>query len=219
MLYINSIEDIEKVFREGQLAEVRAVLRHRELAPIFLTAEGLRALAILRQRNPRTFRAPPPSETHAIYEASDGTATKALFARLKARGTGGQLAIELFQACKSSERAKVYRGGVRGRGSFRSMAYDRTQDAMDSLCDVLAQAESFKWGWGIDGKQPVHRHVLYVDLPTGQVSFHTDMRGSGPDYDKDWDGQPGQSADRICRWIEQILEGTEPPSSQPAAGK
>ena len=69
MLYINSIEDIEKVFREGQPAEVRAVLQHRELAPIFLTEEGLRALAILRQRNPRTFRAPAsslrPSEAQA----------------------------------------------------------------------------------------------------------------------------------------------------------
>src|SRR5215470_1298251 len=61
MLYINSIEDIEKVFREGQPAEVRAVLRHRELAPIFLTEEGLRALAILRQRDPHSFRAPTSS--------------------------------------------------------------------------------------------------------------------------------------------------------------
>ena len=74
MLYINSIEDIEKVFREGQPAEVRAVLRHPELAPIFLTEEGLRALAILRQRDRRTFRTPAsslsPSEAQVAAPSS-----------------------------------------------------------------------------------------------------------------------------------------------------
>jgi hypothetical protein len=70
MLYINSIEDIEKVFREGQPAEVRAVLRHRELAPIFLTEEGLRALAILRQRDPNAFRAPASSPRPSAAQAA-----------------------------------------------------------------------------------------------------------------------------------------------------
>src|SRR5215467_111631 len=70
MLYINSIEDIEKVLREGQLAEVRAVLRHRELAPIFLTEEGLRALAILRQRDPHTFRASASSHRPSAAQAA-----------------------------------------------------------------------------------------------------------------------------------------------------
>lgn len=70
MLYINSIEDIEKVFREGRPAEVRAVLRHRELAPIFLTAEGLRALAILRQRDLRAFRTPASSPRPSAAQAA-----------------------------------------------------------------------------------------------------------------------------------------------------
>jgi hypothetical protein len=206
MLYINSIEDIEKVFREGTLAEVTAVLRHRELQPIWLTAEGLRARAILHERDPEMFPAPPPSEVHAAYQASDSAATKALFARLKPHGADGKLAIELFRACKASARAKVYRGGVRGVGTYRSMSYDRKQAAMDRLCHVLEEIQgTHEWGWGIDDMQPVHRHVLYLDLPTGQVSFHTDARGKGPDYGKEWDGQLGQSADRICRWIQQIL--------------
>jgi hypothetical protein len=59
----------------------------------------------------------PSGDVHAIYGASDGPATRALFSLLKRHGINGQLANALFRACKSSERAKVYRGGVRGRGS------------------------------------------------------------------------------------------------------
>jgi hypothetical protein len=149
-------------------------------------------------------RAPPPSEIHAIYEASDGPATRTLFSFLKRHGINGQLAIALFRACKSSERAKVYRGGVRGRGSFREMAYDRKQQAMDNLCEVLSTSMC-SWGWGIDNEQPVHKDVLYVELPTGQVSFHSGRRGTGPDYSKPWDGMPGQSAGRIYNWIHALL--------------
>ena len=31
--------------------------------------------------------------------------------------------------------------------------------------------------------------VLYVELPAGQVSFHSPTRGTGPDYTRDWDQQ------------------------------
>lgn len=46
---------------------------------------------------------------------------------------------------------------------------------------------------------------IYVDLPTGQVSFHNGARYDGPDYPGAWDGMPGQSADRICRFVAQLL--------------
>jgi hypothetical protein len=46
------------------------VLRHRELAPIFLTEEGLRALAILRQRDPHAFRAPASSRRPSAAQAA-----------------------------------------------------------------------------------------------------------------------------------------------------
>src|SRR5579871_3084039 len=150
------------------------------------------------------------ADVYRIYQGSDGDATKALFAELRQYGMIGALAVELFRAQKASERAKVYRGGIRGRGSYKGMAYDRKQWAMDNLCKALAQSCGlYEWGWGVDDKQPVHRHVLYVDLPTGQVSFHNGYRGEGPDYGKPWDGMPGQSADRVCGWIARILAPQE----------
>lgn len=150
----------------------------------------------------------------AVYEGSDGDATKALYTDMEALGPAGHVAVNLFRACKSSERAKVYRGGQRGRGSFKGMAYDRKQWAMDNLCKVLVQeaaAISLMWGWGTDNKQAFHSDVLYVDLPTGQVSFHTARRGAGPDYLGQWDGMPGESAGRICRWCAALLDRSSQP--------
>lgn len=156
----------------------------------------------------------------AIYDGSDGEATKALFARLATFAAIGEVAINLFRASKSSGRAKVYRGGVRGQGSYRGMAYERKQWSMDNLCRVLtthASDVSVTWGWKEDPAAAYHRWVLYVDLPTGQVSFHTSARGAGPDYGGEWDGVLGVSADRIVRWCEAILRGSierPPPPAQ-----
>lgn len=147
------------------------------------------------------------AEVLAIYEGSDGEATRALYGALAELGAAGAIATNLFRAQKASARAKVYRGGERGRGSYRSMAYDRKGWAIDNLCKALAEhagALSIRWGWGIDGKQAVHAHVLYVDLPTGQVSFHAGWRGSGPDYPAEWDGLKGASPGRICRWVAML---------------
>jgi len=116
------------------------------------------------------------------------------------------LAVNLFRAQKNSERAKVYRGR-----RHRSAAYDTKQWAMMNLCNALlheAAAAGIGWGWGVDDKQPVHRHVLYIDLPTGQVSFHTGTRGEGPDYAGTWDGVADQAAPRILHWVAALLEGT-----------
>jgi hypothetical protein len=144
----------------------------------------------------------------SIYEASDGEATKALYENLSAFGPAGEVAKNLFRAQKASARAKVYRGGERGRGSFRSMAYDRKGWALDNLCAVLVEhgpALKLGWGWGEDSAQAVHRHVLYVDLPNGQVSFHAGLRGVGPDYRRRWDGQRGAVPARVCRFCADVL--------------
>lgn len=149
----------------------------------------------------------------AIYDGSDGEATKALYTRLSAIGPAGEIALNLFRASKSSTRAKVYRGGIRGHGSFKGMAYDRKTWAMGNLCTVLtshAQQFEIAWGWKVDPLQDFHRWVLYIDLPLshGQVSFHAQHRGDGPDYVGEWDGIKGLSSDRIVRWCEQVLGGS-----------
>jgi hypothetical protein len=74
----------------------------------------------------------------------------------------------------------------------------------DTLCRH-AEACGIHWGWGVDHAQEFHKYVLYIDLPTGQVSFHAAVRGAGPDYAGAWDGSIDEGAGRICRWVAQLL--------------
>ena len=141
-----------------------------------------------------------------VYLGSDGEATKALYTHLEALGPAGAIAVNLFRAQKNSARAKVYRGG-----GYRGMAYDRKQWALDNLARILGQhaaAVGLLWGWGLDEKQSYHCHVLYVELPNGQVSFHTDRRGEGPDAPRPWDGVRDASPQRVCGYVAKLLEET-----------
>lgn len=143
----------------------------------------------------------------AIYDGSDGDATRQLYASLEDLGPIGLVAMNLFRAQKCSARAKVYLGG-NGHGSYRSQAYERKQWSMDNLTRILlehADALSLTWGWQRDDDQAYHAWVLYVDLPNGQVSFHTDRRGVGPDYHGAWDGVRDGSVGRIIRFTAEVL--------------
>jgi hypothetical protein len=149
----------------------------------------------------------------AVFKGSDGASTKALYAELETKGPAGVLALNLFRAKKNSDRAKVYRGGIPGKGSYRRLAYDRKNWAMSNLVSVLtqhAEALGVRWGWKDDPAQAYHRWVLYVDTPTGQVSFHTAGRLAGPDYAGTWDRAGDVIAIRICSWIEQLLQPESP---------
>jgi hypothetical protein len=146
-------------------------------------------------------------EVWRIFEGSDGDATRALYGRLEGHGPIGQVTLNLFRACKTSQRGKVYRGR-----RYRGAAYDTKEWSMGLLCAHLSDHAGAaigisSWGWGEDPEQPVHRHVLYIDLPTGQVSFHTGQRLAGPDYPGAWDGIRDQQAHRILRWVASVLDG------------
>lgn len=124
-------------------------------------------------------------------------------------GPVGLLALNLFRASKCSGRAKRYRGGVRGQGSYRQMAYDRKNWSLQQLCEILtvhAETLALSWGWQQDPEQDYHKWVLYVDLPgQGQVSFHSAERYKGPDYAGQWDGNR-TSDERIIGFTETLLE-------------
>jgi hypothetical protein len=145
-----------------------------------------------------------------VYSGSDRAATEFLYADLSSKGPAGVIALNLLRAQKCSSRAKVYRGGIPGKGSYKQMAYDRKQWSIDNLCiELAANAEPFgiKWGWKIDpevvfGESP--SYVLYVDIPPGQVSFHSPSRGDGPDYPGEFCGEH-KSEIRIIRFAESIL--------------
>jgi hypothetical protein len=137
-----------------------------------------------------------------IFEGSNGKATKALYQQLDQFGPIGRVAVNLFRAQKCSSRAKVYRGG-----RHRSDAYDRKNWSLANLCAVLVEhgeGLNIRWGWKEDPAQEFHNWVLYVELPTGQVSFHAATRGKGPDYPGEWD-QSHASAQRIIAFVASVL--------------
>jgi hypothetical protein len=142
-----------------------------------------------------------------VYAGSNGSATRAYYADLEKLGPVGVVAVNLFRAQKCSSRAKVYRGGIRGRGSFRGMAYERKAWSMQNLCSALmqhGQKLGLRFGWKPDPDTPLRGEaswVLYVDLPQGQVSFHSPVRYVGPDYAGEFDGAH-QSAERILRFCD-----------------
>lgn len=143
-----------------------------------------------------------PISALAVYLGSDGEFTKLYYA--------GIVALNLFRAQKCSARAKVYRGGIRGQGSFRGMAYDKKQWSMKCLCEQLEKSAGelgIVWGWKED---PIAEQsgdpnswVLYVELPNGQVSFHSPSRGVGPDFAGEWDRQR-QSQERIIAFCDLV---------------
>jgi hypothetical protein len=144
-----------------------------------------------------------------VYAGSDGAETRAFYAELETLGAIGLVAMNLFRAQKCSSRAKVYRGGIRGKGSYRSMAYDRKGWSLKQLCEIL-QAHSSEvgiaFGWGRDESEHLNSWVLYVDLPCGQVSFHSPERYEGSDYQGQWDGKRA-SEQRIIQFCQSVLEG------------
>jgi hypothetical protein len=154
----------------------------------------------------------PPDQAAilAIYTGSDGDATMALYAKLKLLGPAGVVAMNLFRAHKTSGRAKVYKGGMKGLGSYRAAAYQRKAYSLQELCKALpehAGVLGIRWGWKEDPKQQNFSQVLYVDLPTGQVSFHSFERYEGPDYPGEWDGIQAVGRDRICNWCAHLFGG------------
>lgn len=145
-----------------------------------------------------------------VFEKSDGELTKKYYAKLETLGPVGVVAVNLFRAQKCSTRAKVYRGGRRGVGSFRSLAYARKGWAMKNLCHVLVEhgpALGIRFGWKRDAETLLHGDdswILYVDLPQGQVSFHSPTRYEGPEYQGDWD-KVRASCERVLAFCDDVF--------------
>lgn len=140
----------------------------------------------------------------SVFRQSNGEVTKAYYAEMNKRGLPGQLAVALFRAQKRSTAAKKYK-----RGRFVRDAYDVKNWSLSEICRILTTMQSFesapRWGWKRDPKTPGYEWVLYVDLPTGQCSFHSADRLAGPDYSSEWDGI-GMSEERICRYCNLIAQ-------------
>jgi len=155
-------------------------------------------------------RAPEPTEVEIeraskatakeVFDGSDGKLTVAYYRRLCALGIDGVIAMNLFRASKTSARAKQY------RGRYRGASYDVKNYSLSNLCESLSKS-SLSWGWKRDPNTPGYEWVLYIDLPNGQVSYHSSTRGSGPDYKFDWDGVRESTA-RVLAYCDHLLAGS-----------
>ncbi|HOW96320.1 MAG TPA: hypothetical protein P5567_13975 [Kiritimatiellia bacterium] len=133
-----------------------------------------------------------------IFVQSEASITRKYLKQLKSRGLYGVLAAHLFRAQKSSARAKLYR-----HGDYKQYAYDRKGQILQKLCEFLPSLPEIKWGWGQDDKGYL-ADVLYIEIPTGQVSFHSESRYAGPDYPGAWDGQRA-SEHRIMAFCDSVM--------------
>ena len=154
-----------------------------------------------------------------VYYGSNSGATQALYHRLEQKGSIGVLAANLMRVQKSSSRAKVYRGHITHhdgqQSSFRSLAYERKNQCLMAVCDVLMLNNcGLLWGWKQDPRQEFATHVVYIDLPQGQVSFHSTERYRGPDYQGESDGDH-KSEERILAFCDSVMAGSKP-ESQPS---
>ncbi len=143
-----------------------------------------------------------------VFTQSDGSVTREYYARLISRGPIGVIAMNLFRAQKCSHRAKKYRGGIAGKGSYAHLAYERKNYSLKELCDALSihsKNSEITFGWKLDPAQSWACWVLYIDLPNGQVSFHCTERYAGPDYSGDWDHQRASEI-RILQFCDHVFD-------------
>ena len=144
------------------------------------------------------------SRTLKAFSSSDGSFVTSLTADLCRRGASGAVACTLFRAFNNSQRAKKVR-----RRSYGKSRNERYSQKNESLTNLSSAIEAFRpdlvWGWKKDYSTPGFEWVIYVELPTGQVSFHSRNRGNGPDYAGDWDGERA-TRERIAEWCGQLLQ-------------
>jgi hypothetical protein len=140
-----------------------------------------------------------------IFDQRNGDVTKAYYAEMGAKGFNGLLAVALFRAQKRSTAAKRY------SRRFRSDTYDVKNWSIEQACSVLLSHNfGFAWGWARDLSTPGFTWVLYVDLPTGQCSFHARQRGNGPDYAGKW--RPGAGSEsNILEFCESMWDAAYTP--------
>ena len=125
-----------------------------------------------------------------VFNQQNGEVTKAYYAEMNTKGYLGMLAVALFRAQKRSTAAKRYRGR-----KFTSAAYDVKNWSLGEVCRILKSWPSAPvWGWKRDPKTPGYEWVLYVELPTGQCSFHSPERLDGPDFNGEWRAGKGSEA-------------------------
>lgn len=145
----------------------------------------------------------------AAYEATDYSETRSYLRALANAGRLGRIAAALFAAMRASTDAKTERRLAKGDPlaeiTVSRAGYARKRLAMQKVCELLAHnAAGLAWGWGNDRRQADCPFVLFVDLPQGQVSFHTPEKLMGPEYAGRWD-RACQNRERVLAFCDALL--------------
>lgn len=121
----------------------------------------------------------------------------------KAGDPAGLTASFMLRVQGYSDQAKQERSRSAAKSLYQSKdwALTRLYYALHDYAEILG----IVWGWGTDPACPGFAHVLYADIPTGQVSFHSSVGGGLPAYAKPWDGS-GDTRSRIARWAKQLID-------------
>ena len=120
-----------------------------------------------------------PSAIEVFYQ-HNGDVTRAYYQHLTdTHGARGRLAVALFRALKRSKDPQGI--GYRRVSRRKTESYDKAEAFNWAVQEIirglsLSITLDYAWGWR-DG-------FLFVDLPTGQVSFICEDRGFAPLYEK-----------------------------------
>lgn len=197
------LEELQKASRKIRSLDAKKVLQ-----------DAIDEKRVRLQREPvrepiETFTA---DDVWRIYNGSDGSRTRKLYSTLKKFGVYGELAALCLAAQKTSDRAKEY------RGDYKGMSYDKKGEKLRAICDLLESlGDTLNWGWGTD-HTAYCEHVLYIDLPTGQVSWHSPGKYSDKIYNDEWDGTP-YSRQRVVEFARNVLRGCGVPYDSANIGR
>lgn len=110
-----------------------------------------------------------------------------------------------FGDYRGSNRSKHAYHAYRGSRDARQRDYSEKASALDEAA-VAAQECGVNAGWqpNSDKDSPVP-YIVYFDLPTGQVSFHTTSDCGLPRYDGEWDQETEVAQARIEAAIDEYL--------------
>lgn len=136
-----------------------------------------------------------------VYISKDGCLTQSFYDFLGRLGWEGKLAVALFRAQKRSSAAKTYK-----YRKFRRKAYDVKNWSLEQISLILSEHDfGYPWGWKQDPKTKGYGWVLYVDLPTGQCSFHSKKPCGLKRYEGEWNGRR-ESLRSILAYCNQVIE-------------
>lgn len=92
--------------------------------------------------------------------------------------------------------------------SARQRDYAEKSQSIAHACNAAGEA-GIVFGWAPSLQEDVP-WIVYFDLPTGQMSFHCNKRGQGPEYGGNWDGLKDEGTNRVQRAIDGLITGQIP---------